>query len=63
MKICLLVKNLIDKYIIIQEFYHLISSKYPKKQYKLFKTSPSSELNELNITLEQEKHGLLDLFN
>lgn len=44
-----------DKNIKIKEFYHLISSKYPKLQYKLFKTSPSSELNELNNTLEQEK--------
>ena len=55
MKVCIFVKNLIDKYIIIQEIYHLISSKYPKIQYRLFKTSPSSELNELNNTSEQER--------
>ena len=44
-----------DKNIKIKEFYHLISSKYPKLQYRLFKISPSSELNELNNSLEQEK--------
>ncbi len=33
----------------------MIFSKYPKMQYRLFKTSPSSELNELNNTSEQEK--------
>ena len=43
-----------DKNIKIKEFYHLISSKYPKLQYRLFKTSPSNELNEINNTLEQE---------
>ena len=43
-----------DKNIKIKEFYHLINSKYPKLQYRLFKTSPSTELNELNNTLEQE---------
>ena len=44
-----------DKNMKIKEFYHLINSKYPKLQYKLFKISPSSELNELNNSLEQEK--------
>jgi hypothetical protein len=44
-----------DKNTKIQEFYHLISSKYPKMPYRLFKTSPSSELIELNNTLEQER--------
>ena len=55
MKVCLFVKNLIEKYILIQEFYHLIISKYPKMQYRLFKTSPSNELNEINNTSEQER--------
>ena len=38
----------------IKEFYCLISSKYPKLQYRLFKISPSTELIEKNNSLEQE---------
>ena len=38
----------------IKEFYCLISSKYPKLQYRLFKISPSTELIEKNNNLEQE---------
>ena len=44
-----------DKNIKIKQLYHLVSSKYPKLQYRLFKISPSTELNEINNTLEQEK--------
>ena len=44
-----------DKNTKVKEFYHLLNSKFPKLQYRLFKISPSSELNELNNNLEQEK--------
>ena len=39
----------------IKELYYLISSKYPKLQYRLFRISPSTELTETNNNLEQEK--------
>ena len=44
-----------DKNMKIKELYYLISSKYPKLQYRLFRISPSSELTETNNNLEQEK--------
>ena len=44
-----------DKNTKVKEFFYLISSKFPKLQYRLFKISPSSELNELNNSLEQEQ--------
>ena len=37
----------------IKEFYCLISSKYPKLQYRLFKISPPTELVEKNNSLEK----------
>jgi len=43
-----------DKSIKVKELYHLLNSKFPKLQYKLFKISPSSELNNYSNTLEQE---------
>ena len=43
-----------DKNTKIKELYCLISSKYPKLIYKLFKISPSTELNEKNKSLEEE---------
>ena len=43
-----------DKNIKIKEFYYLIYSLYPKLQFRLFKTSPSVELEDLNNTLEKE---------
>ena len=44
-----------DKNTKVKELYCLISSKYPKLQYRLFRISPSSELTESNNTLEQEQ--------
>lgn len=44
-----------DKKTKIKELYNLISSKYPKLQYRLFKTSPSNELIEINNNFEDEK--------
>ena len=44
-----------DKNMKIKELYYLISSKYPKLQYRLFRISPSTELTETNNNLEQEK--------
>ena len=38
----------------IEELYNLISSKYPKLTFRLFRISPSIELTELNHNLEQE---------
>jgi len=38
----------------IKELYYLLYSLYPKLQFRLFKTSPSAELEELNNTLENE---------
>ena len=38
----------------IKDFYCLISSKYPKLQFKLFKISPPTELIDKNNTLEKE---------
>ena len=44
-----------SKNVKIKELYYLISSKFPKMQYRLFKVFPSSELKEINNSLEQEK--------
>ena len=44
-----------DKHMKVKELYYLISSKFPKLQYRLFRISPSTELTETNNNLEQEK--------
>ncbi len=43
-----------DKNTKIKELYYLINSKFPKLQFRLYKISPSTELNEINNNLEQE---------
>lgn len=43
-----------DKNDKIKELYHLIKSKYPELQFRLFRISPSEELKNDNNTLEQE---------
>ena len=43
-----------NKNIKIEELYFLLKSKYPEMTFKLYKISPSIELNELQNNLEQE---------
>ena len=43
-----------DKKTKIRELYHLINSKFPKLQYKLYKITPSTELNQIDNNLELE---------
>lgn len=43
-----------DKKIRVCELYHLLKSKYPELQFRLFRISPSQELKNHNTTLEEE---------
>ena len=43
-----------DKNTKVEELFNIISSKYPKMSFRLFRISPSTELTELDNTLQQE---------
>ena len=55
-----------DKNTKIEELFNIISSKFPKMAFRLFRISPSIELTKLNHSLEQENlypNGLIQVIS
>ena len=55
-----------DKRVKVVELYHLIKSKNPGLQFRLFRVSPSQELKNMSNSLEQENlypSGIVQIIN